>query len=344
MSKLSAKIGAKVGVIGAGAWGTAIAAHCARIDHEVTIWAREREVVDEINAQHANSLFLKGAKLPSNLRATTDIGEALAGAELIVMVPPAQHVRKVAELMRPYVGERAPIACASKGIEESTLLLLNDVLAEALPDVDRGRIAFVSGPSFAAEVARGLPTDVTVASTSKQTQLTVSQILHSPMFRIYTSDDPIGVEVGGAVKNVIAVAAGACDGLRFGRNARAALVTRGLAEITRLGVALGGNPLTFLGMAGAGDLFLTCNGSLSRNRTLGLKVALGLDPKKYLAEQRSVAEGYYTSAAAHALAKKLNVEMPITEQVYLVLHEGRPILEAVTTLLTRSGRVEHPVA
>jgi hypothetical protein len=198
----------------------------------------------------------------------------------------------------------------------------------------------LSGPSFAKEVASGLPTDVVAASTDGAAAAFVQQELHTPMFRVYTSDDPIGVQVGGAVKNVIAIAAGACDGLGLGTNARAALIARGLAEITRLGVALGADPLTFLGMAGVGDLILTCTGALSRNRELGMKVAEGLDPKAYLASKRSVAEGFWTSAATYALAKKRGVDMPITDQVYHVLHEGRPLLDALKMLVTRSYKGE----
>jgi glycerol-3-phosphate dehydrogenase (NAD(P)+) len=217
---------------------------------------------------------------------------------------------------------------------------MSEVLAETLPGVADERLAFLSGPTFAAEVARGKPADVVIASRGMTAARRVQTLLHAPLFRVYSSADPVGVQVGGAVKNVMAVATGACDGLDLGTNARAGLITRGLAEITRLGVALGANPLTFLGLAGVGDLVLTCTGELSRNRTLGKQIAAGADPLTYLASRRSVAEGFHTSAAAYALARKLGVEMPITENVYHVLHEKRPLLEALRLLLERSSKDE----
>ncbi len=214
------------------------------------------------------------------------------------------------------------------------------VLEETMPGLEPERLAFLSGPTFAREVAQGLPTDVVVASKGMVAARKVQDLVHSVTLRTYTSADPIGVQVGGAVKNVMAIATGACDGLRFGMNARAALITRGLAEMTRLGVALGADPLTFLGLAGVGDLVLTCTGDLSRNRTLGMRVAEGADPAAYLAGQRSVAEGFSTAAAAYELGRKVGVEMPVTEQVYHVLHRGRPLLEAVRQLLERGHKEE----
>ena len=232
------------------------------------------------------------------------------------------------------------VVVATKGIEERSLKLMSEVLAETMPEVAAERVVFLSGPSFAREVARGLPTDVVLAARDLQAARALQPLLHAPTFRTYASADPVGVQIGGAFKNVIAVATGACDGLEFGPNARAALITRGLAEITRLGVTLGANPLTFLGMAGVGDLILTCTGDQSRNRTLGKEVARGADPRVYLASQRAVAEGFYTAAAGYALAQKLGVEAPITENVYHVLHRDRPIAEAVTILMERTYRDE----
>lgn len=330
---------ARTAVVGAGAWGTALAIHLARMDHDVVLWAHEPAVADEVNRQHENTIFLPRAKLPAAVRATSQIAD-VAGAAMVILVPPAQHLRAIAQQVGPALDRDAVVVVASKGIEESTHRLLSDVLQEVLPDVGPDRIAFLSGPSFAKEVARGLPTDLVIASHERIAALRAQPLLHAPLFRVYSSPDPIGVQIGGAIKNVIAIAAGACDGLKFGANARAALVTRGLAEITRMGVALGADPLTFLGMAGAGDLFLTCGSDLSRNRTLGAKLAEGLDAATYLKSQRSVAEGYYTAAAAHALAQVLAVEMPITEQVHAVLHEGRPLLEAIRMLLTRPFKDE----
>jgi len=331
---------ATVAVIGSGAWGTALAAHAARLEHRVTIWALEPEVVEEINTRHTNSIFLPDMPLPERLRAATDPDEVVRDAEVVLLVPPSRHLRSVSTRLARAIPRGALVVVATKGIEEDSFALMSEVLAQTLPDVGPDRLAFLSGPSFAREVAKGLPTDVAVASVGLGAARAVQPLLHAPMFRVYTSADPIGVQVGGAVKNVIAVATGASDGLGFGYNGRAAIITRGLAEMTRLGVALGADPLTFLGLAGVGDLVLTCTGDLSRNRTLGMKVAEGVDPKAYLASKPSVAEGFFTSAAAWGLAQKIGVDMPITEQVFNVLHGGRPLTEAVTILSTREFKHE----
>jgi glycerol-3-phosphate dehydrogenase (NAD(P)+) len=304
------------------------------------MWALEPEVVEEINERHTNSLYLPDVPLPEGIRAASEAAEVVHGAALVVLVPPSKYLRAVATSVARAVAADALLVVATKGIEETTLALMSQVLAEAMPHVGTDRLAFLSGPSFAREVAKGLPTDVVVASRGMVAAQAVQPLLHSPLFRVYTSSDPVGVQVGGAVKNVIAIATGACDGLGFGNNARAALITRGLAEITRLGIALGADPLTFLGMAGVGDLVLTCIGDLSRNRTLGKKVAEGADPQAYLASHRSVAEGFSTSAAAYELSRNLKVEMPITENVFHVLHRGRPLQEAVQILISREFRHE----
>jgi glycerol-3-phosphate dehydrogenase (NAD(P)+) len=331
---------AKITVVGAGAWGTALASHLARRGHEVRMWAFEVEAAREIDTQHTNSVFLPETALPESIRASSDAAAMTAGAEVVVLVPPSSHLRPVSKSIAGALAPDAIVVVATKGVEEGSHKLMSEVLAETLPAVRPERIAFLSGPSFAKEVARGLPTDVAVASRDMQTARRVQPLFHSPMFRVYTSDDPIGVQVGGAIKNVMAVATGVCDGLDLGNNARAALITRGLAEMTRLGVALGANPLTFLGMAGVGDLVLTCTGDLSRNRTLGKEVAAGADPKTYLASRRSVAEGFSTSAAAWGLAQAKKVDMPITEQVYQVLHAGRSLHEAFTILTERDYKDE----
>ena len=255
-------------------------------------------------------------------------------------MPPSQHLRSVSAAIAHVLPRDTLVVVATKGIEERTLKLMSEVLAETMPAVGADRLAFLSGPSFAREVARGFPTDVVVASKDMSAARKLQPLLHAPMFRTYSSADPMGIQVGGAVKNVVAIATGACDGLEFGTNGRAALITRGLAEMTRLGVALGGNPLTFLGMAGVGDLVLTCTGDLSRNRRLGKQIAAGVNPQAYLASQRSVAEGFSTAAAAFALARKLGVDMPIIENVYYVLHEGRPLAEAVRILVDRGYKDE----
>ncbi len=325
---------ANFAVVGAGAWGTALAAHAARLGHAVTMWALEREVADEITTRHSNSVYLPDIPLPATLRASSDVAAAVAGAEVVILVPPSSHLRSVAKKVGPALGATTTVVVATKGIEEGSLKLMSEVIEETIPELGE-RLAFLSGPSFAKEVARNMPTDVVVASVDMIAARAVQPLIHAPLFRTYSSADPIGVQVGGAIKNVLAVATGVCDGLGFGDNARAAVITRGLAEMTRLGVALGANPLTFLGMSGVGDLVLTCAGDLSRNRTLGKQIAAGADPKEYLASKRSVAEGFSTSAAAYALAQKLGVEMPITENVYEVLHRGRPLKEAVQLLMER---------
>lgn len=330
----------KVAVIGAGAWGTALAVHAVRQGHEVTIWALEPEVVDEIEREHRNSPYLGGVELPEALRATGDVSRALRGAEIAVLVPPSKYLRSIAEEMGSALPARCYAIVATKGIEEGSLQLMSQVLADALPELGPERLAFLSGPSFAREVAGGLPTDVTLASQEGAAARALQPLLHAPVFRVYSSADPVGVQVGGALKNVAAVASGACDGLGLGTNARAALVTRALAEITRLGVALGADPLTFLGLAGVGDLLLTCTGELSRNRALGMKLAEGVDPREYLASQRSVAEGFYTAAAAYDLAGELSVDMPIANAVYQVLHRGQPLEDAVRELISREHKDE----
>ena len=331
---------ARFAVVGSGAWGTALAAHLARLDHGVVLWALEREVAEEITTRHTNMSFLSGVALPETIRASHDVAAVVTGAEVVILVPPSSHMRAVSTAVAPHVSRDAVVVVATKGIEERSLQLMSQVLAETMPTLDTERLAFLSGPTFAREVARGLPTDVAVASTGMVAARKVQELVHSVSIRVYTSADPIGVQVGGAIKNVLAVATGACDGLQFGTNARAALITRGLAEITRLGVALGADVLTFMGMAGVGDLVLTCTGDLSRNRTLGLRIAEGVDPAAYLAGQRAVAEGFSTSAAAYDLSRKLGVDMPITEQVYHVLHRGRPLLEAARALLERAYKEE----
>ena len=327
-------------VVGSGAWGSALASHAARLGHSVTMWALEPEVVEEINTRHRNSLYLPEVDLPESIRASSEAAEVLTGAEVVILVPPSQYLRPVSEMLSGALPDDALVVVASKGLEEGSHLLMSEVLAETLPGLEVERLAFLSGPSFAREVVRGLPTDVAVASERMVAARQVQPLLHAPTFRVYTSPDPIGVQVGGAVKNVLAVATGACDGLGFGTNARASLITRGLAEMTRLGVALGADPLTFLGLSGVGDLVLTCTGDLSRNRALGRKVAEGVDPEAYLAGHRSVAEGFFTSAAAYELSQKLGIDMPITDQVFHVLHRGRPLDEAVQLLLTRQFKEE----
>lgn len=304
------------------------------------MWAFEEDVARDIEESHVNKVYLPGIELPRTVRASSNYAEALGGADLVVLVPPSSHFRSISKAVAPHLPAKARVVVATKGIEEGTLELMSRVLEETIPSLGWDRLSFLSGPNFAKEVAGGLPTDSVVASKDLACAEAVQKLLHSPTFRVYTSADPIGVQVGGAIKNVLAVATGTCDGLGLGLNARAALMTRGLSEMARLGVALGADPLTFMGMAGMGDLVLTCTGDLSRNRTLGLQVARGVDPAAYVRSQRSVAEGYLTSAAAHELGKKMNVEMPITDHVYRVLHENMHLGEALKSLLERSSTSE----
>jgi glycerol-3-phosphate dehydrogenase (NAD(P)+) len=330
----------KIGIIGAGAWGTALACHARRLEHDVALWALEPSVVEAVERSRENTPYLPGVQLPPGLRASTDARDVVRDAAIVILVPPSEHLRATCARVAPELRPDATLVVASKGIEVATRALMSDVVAAALPGWPADRLAFLSGPSFAREVAKGLPTDVVVASSKMVATKEVQSALHSPMFRVYASGDAVGVQVGGAIKNVIAVAAGACDGLSLGLNARAALTTRGLAEMSRLGVALGADPLTFLGLAGVGDLFLTCGGDLSRNRRLGMAIASGEDPQAYVASHTSVAEGFHTSAAAWALAQERSVDMPITEQVFHVLHEGRPLLDAIRMLVTRAHKEE----
>ena len=331
----------RVAVIGGGAWGTALAAHAARHDHEVRLWAREPEVVRDVNEKHENTLFLERVPLPPSLTAHADVARVVEGAELVLLVPPSAHLRTVAAVAAPFVPAGVPVVIATKGIETGSRKLMIDVAADAMPRVAAsGSLAVLSGPSFAREVASGLPTDVVVAARHEALATRIADTLHAPTLRVYTSTDTVGVELGGALKNVLAIAAGACEGLGMGTNARAALVTRGLAEMARLGVALGGQPLTFMGLSGVGDLILTATGPLSRNRALGVKVAEGVDPAAYVAAQRTVAEGYLTAKAAWQLAQEKGVDVPITEQVYHVLHERRSLFDAMKQLLTRAQKHE----
>jgi len=327
-------------VVGSGAWGTALACHLARLEHAVTAWAYEPEVAEEIATRHTNSVYLPDVSLPETIRASADAREVAASGDVVVLVPPSSHLRAVSTLAAPGVRSDALVVVATKGIEERTLKLMSMVLEETMPDLEPERLAFLSGPTFAREVACGLPTDVVVASKGMVAARKVQDLVHSATLRTYSSADPVGVQVGGAVKNVMAIATGACDGLRFGANARAALITRGLAEMTRLGVALGADPLTFLGLAGVGDLVLTCTGDLSRNRNVGLSLGRGQPLQEVLAGMTQVAEGVRTAKSVHDLAAKLSTEMPLHEAVYRVLHEGLPVRQAMAQLLARELKSE----
>lgn len=324
-------------VLGAGAWGTALADLLARNGEPVTIWALEPEVVASINESHDNTVFLAGAPLSEGLRATGDLAEALDDAELVCLATPSQHLRGVLGRSASGLSRGAILCVASKGIEEGTLALMSDVVSEAAPG---HAVVALSGPSFAAEVVARQPTAIVAASESAPAAEAVQAAFSNSTFRVYTHDDIIGVELGGALKNVMAVATGICEGAGFGFNARAALVTRGLTEMTRLGTALGATPATFAGLAGIGDLVLTCTGTLSRNRAVGMEIGRGATLQQALAGKQTVAEGVATTRSALALATREEVEMPIVAMVNRVLFDGHSAQRAVADLMSRELRAE----
>ncbi len=326
-----------VAVLGAGSWGTTLANLLALKGDTVRIWAYEPEVVQAINREHQNSVFLPDVPLHPGLRAYDDAREAAADVPVIVSAAPSHAVRSVIERLRDVIKPDTLVVSATKGIETNTLALMSAVFQECLPEV---RFAALSGPSFASEVCQGQPTLVVAASTMETTAQAAQRIFATPTFRVYSHDDVIGVELAGALKNVIAIAAGILEGLGMGHNPRAALITRGLAEITRLGVALGASPLTFAGLAGMGDLILTATGSLSRNRALGIALAQGQTFEEYRAQHRSVAEGANTSRAGAALGARMGVELPIIEKVGEVLFSGKPAREGISELMARELKSE----
>ena len=334
----------RIAVIGAGAWGTALAIVAGRTrKHEVRLWAFEKEVCASLERSRVNDLFLPGLTVPPTVSATNDLKEALAGAELVVSVMPSHHCRRTFEHMAQWLLPDMLFVSATKGVENDTLLRMSEVIHEVVSRLCAftPRIAAMSGPTFAKEVARGDPTALTVASTDISLTAVVQKEFSDPSFRIYMNDDLTGVELGGALKNVIAIAAGVCHGLDLGHNSVAALVTRGLAEITRLAVACGAKPQTMAGLAGMGDLVLTCTGGLSRNRSVGVSLGQGQQLQAIIAGMHGmVAEGVLTTNAALGLARKQKVEMPITEQMYAILHDGKSPRDAIRELMARPGKVE----
>ena len=324
------------GVIGGGAWGTALAQVAARAGLETLIWARETEVVLEINATHENRLFLPGAPLDSSIRATGELSE-LARCDVIYAVVPAQHLRSVLQRLAQHFREHTAVVLCAKGIEQGSLKLMNEVLAETLP---QAAPAVLSGPSFAGEVARGLPTAITLASPDEALARRVAEAIATPTFRPYLSPDMIGAEAGGAIKNVLAIACGIVEGRGLGRSAHAALVTRGFAELTRLAVALGGRAETVAGLCGLGDLVLTCSSSQSRNMSLGIALGRGESLAGALAGKLSVAEGVASAPAVRALAARLGVETPISDAVAAILAGESGVDAAIAGLLARPLRSE----
>jgi glycerol-3-phosphate dehydrogenase (NAD(P)+) len=325
----------KAAVLGAGAWGTALAKLLAEKEAEVTLWGRRVELCEAIASASENARYLPGVKLPKNVHCTHDLGTALAGAGMIVFVVPSHATREVARAAAPYILAGVPLVSATKGIENDSLMFMDEILSSELPRHARDQLTFLSGPSFAKELAARQPTAVVIAAHHADVGAEVMRVFHTPYLRTYASDDVAGVECGGALKNVIAIAAGAVDGMGYGHNARAALITRGLAELARLAMARGGSALTLAGLAGLGDLVLTCTGEASRNRTVGYEMGRGRRLADVLGSLGHVAEGVRTARSAHDLCRKLGVEMPITSAVYSVLYEDKPVHQAVRDLMAR---------
>lgn len=326
-------------VVGAGAWGTALAMVLAEKRHDVCLWSYEAEVARTIN-QRSENPYLDGVTLPARVRASADLATALRGAELVVSVSPSQVVRSVMESAADHIPPDAVMVSASKGIELRSLRRMDEVIGDVLGPGRMARFCALSGPSFAREVADREPTAVVVASHDEETRLLVQSVFQTPWFRVYTNPDVLGVELGGALKNVVALAAGMTAGLGYAANTTAALITRGLAEMTRLGVAMGARQATFYGLAGMGDLVLTCMGGLSRNRTVGYRLGQGESLDRILGEMTAVAEGVETAKAVHELARRHDVEMPIAEQVYAIVEEGRTPVEALQELMLREPKPE----
>jgi glycerol-3-phosphate dehydrogenase (NAD(P)+) len=328
-----------IAIIGAGAWGTAQSLVLANKGENVVLWTWQAEHCRAMQSDRENKQFFPGFRLSERVRPTSELDQALSGADIAVMVVPTAAFRETLVELRPHWAHM-PLLIASKGVESDTLMLLSEVAEDVLGSDARSRVAVLSGPSFAKEVVLGMPTNVVVASRNFGLSTEVQQRFATERFRIYSSDDPIGVQVGGALKNVIAIAAGACDGLGFGYNTRAALITRGLAEIARVAIAKGGNVLTLAGLAGLGDLVLTCTAEVSRNRTVGFEMGKGKSLKEVLEALGHVAEGVGTAKSAYQLAQQLNVDFPICTEVYRVLYEGKSPVDAVADVLRRPLKKE----
>src|SRR5450432_258835 len=334
----------RIAILGAGAWGTALAIVLARTSrHTVRLWSYEPEVRDSISAKRENSLYLPGFNIPSGVTATNSLAEALESSEIVVSVMPSNHCRSIFEQALPYLAPQAFVVSATKGIEKNSHLRMSEVVREVLRG-SKGlepRVGALSGPTFAREVAKGDPTAITIASADRELAQVVQREFSDPSFRVYTNDDITGVELGGALKNVIAIAAGICSGLELGHNSVAALITRGLAEMTRLAVACGGRPETLAGLSGLGDLVLTCTGSLSRNRSVGLELGRGRKlPEIVVNLHGAVAEGVLTIDAALGLAHRNRVEIPIIEQMYEILQNGKSPQAAIQELMSRRATSE----
>ena len=332
----------KIAIIGGGSWGTALAIALTRSSqpHRLALWAHSPDVVEMLQTRRVNEIYLPGFELPAEVEVTGAYEKALAAAEIVLGVMPSAHAREMYRAMRPHLEPHAVFVSATKGLEPATHARISEIIAAEIAQEPHPRIAVLSGPSFAVEVARGDPTVVVLASANAQIAAEVQEEFSGPAFRLYTNDDVIGTEIAGAVKNVIAIAAGVCTGLGLGTNATAALVTRGLAEMTRLAVALGGCRDTIAGLAGVGDLILTSTGALSRNRFVGIELGKGRELREILGATRMVAEGIGTTAATLELARRAGIEMPITEQVHAVLTAGRATRDAIRELMERRLKQE----
>ena len=332
----------KISIIGAGAWGTALAIVLkrSRAQHRIALWVRENDVLTCLENEGKNPVFLPGFAIPPETEVSGDFGQTLAEADLVVLAVPSTHMRGVCAAMLPFVTPTMAFASAAKGLETESLLRMTEVIEQALGPKLRPRVAAISGPSFAKEVARGDPTAIVTASADRQLASELQLEFSGPTLRLYTNDDVIGVEMGGATKNVIAIAAGVAEGLGLGHNTIAALITRGLTEMTRLGTAMGARRETLAGLSGMGDLVLTCTGDLSRNRTVGAELGRGKKLADILKPMRTVAEGIPTTAAARTLGRRVGVEMPITEQMYAVLYEGSSPRDAIRELMERRLKPE----
>jgi glycerol-3-phosphate dehydrogenase (NAD(P)+) len=327
----------KIAILGGGGWGTALAIVLSRSrkPHEISLWVRNAELAESIRREHENKLYLPGARLPESVHVSAQLEAALSSAQVIVGAMPSAHARQVYGSALPFTAAGASFVIASKGLEPVTHLRMSEVVAQVVASKFAARIAVISGPSFALEAARGEPTAIVLASPDAALAMELQEEFSGPNFRLYTNDDVLGVELAGAMKNVMAIAAGACQGLGLGSNALAALITRGLAEMTRLAVSLGGRPETLSGLAGLGDLVLTCTGTLSRNRFVGIELGKGRSLGDILANMRMVAEGVNTTAPLLALALEHQIEMPITEQVDAILHAGKSPKVAIRDIMER---------
>lgn len=330
----------KLAIIGGGSWGTALAMVLAPRSESLRLWVHETDLAGRMVSSRENDVFLPGFRLPENVRVVTDLAAGLAGADIVLGVMPSHYARGLYTAMLPHLTPSMILVSATKGLEQSSLLRMSQVIEQVVKGKFEPRIAVLSGPTFAREVAAGNPTAVVVASSSAEVARCVQEAFSGPSLRLYTNADPVGVEVGAALKNVIAIGAGICEGLSLGHNPTAALITRGLAEITRLSIAMGGQAKTLAGLAGMGDLVLTCSGDLSRNRYVGKELGIGRTLPEVLASMNMVAEGVETCASAVALGEKFGVDLPIIQQMHAVLNAGKSPKEAVRDLMDRSLKGE----